>query len=70
MIPLSMVNVGETKLIRRINGQDDTKRFLENLGFAPGSPVTIVSILAGNMIVNVKETRVAIDKKMASRIMV
>lgn len=70
MIPLSMIDIGETKLIRRITGQDETKRFLENLGFVEGSPVTIVSRLSGNMIVNVRETRVAIDKKMASRIMV
>lgn len=70
MIPLSMINIGETKLIQRITGKDETKRFLENLGFVEGSPVTIVSVLSGNMIVNVRETRVAIDKTMASRIMV
>ena len=70
MMPLSMIDIGQTKLIRRISGQDETKRFLENLGFVEGSPVTIVSKLSGNLIVNVRETRVAIDKKMASRIMV
>lgn len=70
MMPLAMVDIGETKLIRRISGQDETKRFLKNLGFVEGSPVTIVSKLSGNLIVNVRETRVAIDKKMASRIMV
>ena len=70
MIPLSMINVGETKLIQRITGKDETRRFLENLGFVEGSPVTVVSMLSGNMIVNVRETRVALDKAMASRIMV
>ena len=70
MMPLSMINIGETKLIQRITGNGETKRFLENLGFVEGSPVTIISMLSGNMIVSVKETRVAIDKTMASRIMV
>ncbi len=70
MIPLSMINVGETKLIQRIIGKDETRRFLENLGFVEGSPVTVISMLSGNMIVSVRETRVAIDKVMASRIMV
>lgn len=70
MMPLSMMNIGETKLIKRINGKDETKHFLENLGFVEGSEVTVVSILAGNMIVTVKESRVAIDKSMANRIMV
>lgn len=70
MMPLSMVNMGETKFIRKINGKDDTKRFLENLGFVEGSPVTVVSEMAGNVIVNVRETRVAIDRAMAMRIMV
>jgi len=70
MMPLSMLNVGETKFILKINGKDETKRFLENLGFTEGSKVSVISLIAGNMIVNVKETRVAIDKTMANRIMV
>lgn len=69
-MPLSMVNIGEKKLVKKINGKDDTKRFLENLGFVEGSEVTVVSEIAGNVIVNVKETRVAIDKAMANRIIV
>ncbi|MBR5614959.1 MAG: ferrous iron transport protein A [Clostridia bacterium] len=70
MMPLTMANTGETRYILKINGRDDTKRFLENLGFVEGSLVTVVSEISGNMIVNVKETRVGIDKAMANRIMV
>lgn len=70
MMPLSMVNVGEKKQVLKINGKDDTQRFLENLGFVQGSEVTVVSEIGGNMIVNIKDTRIAIDKAMANRIMV
>ena len=70
MMPLSMMNIGETKSIVKINGKDDTRRFLENLGFVEGTPVTVVSAIAGNMIVNVKDARVAIDRSMANRIIV
>ncbi len=70
MMPLSMANVGERMQVVRIGGKDDTRRFLENLGFVAGCEVTVIAELAGNMIVNVKNTRVAIDKAMASRIFV
>ena len=70
MMPLTMLRVGDKKRVLRINGKDETKRFLENLGFVEGSEVTVVSEIAGNMIVNVRETRVAIDRAMANRIMV
>lgn len=69
-MPLAMVEIGEKQVIKKINGKDDTKRFLENLGFVVGGEVTVVSQLSGNMIVNVKESRVAISKAMANRIMV
>ena len=69
-MPLSMVNVGETKSIIKINGKDDTRRFLANLGFVEGADVTVVSEISGNLIVNVKDARVAIDRGMANRIMV
>lgn len=69
-MPLTMVNVGEKMLVKRINGKDDTRRFLENLGFVEGTEVSVVSELSGNMIINIKDTRVAINKAMASRIMV
>lgn len=67
-MPLSMLRIGETKRVLKINGKDETKRFLENLGFVEGSEVTVVSEIAGNMIVVIRETRVAIDKTMANRI--
>ena len=70
MMPLSMVNVGEKKQVLKINGKDDTQRFLENLGFVQGSEVTVISEIGGNMIVIIKDTRIAIDKAMANRIMV
>ena len=69
-MPLSMVNIGEKKQVRKINGKDETKKFLANLGFVEGSEITVVSELSGNMIIDVKSSRVAIDKTMANRIMV
>lgn len=70
MMPLSMARMGEPVRIMKINGKDETKRFLNSLGFVIGDNVTVVSQLGGNMIINVKDTRVAIDKSMATRIMV
>ena len=70
MMPLSMVAVGELHIIKRIGGREDTRKFLESLGFVTGGAVTVVSEIAGNMIVNVKESRVAINKDMANKIMV
>lgn len=69
-MPLSMMKIGEKKKIVKITGKDETRRFLENLGFTEGAEVMVVSVIAGNMIVNIKESRVAIDKTMANRIMV
>ncbi len=69
-MPLTMANTGETVLIKSIRGKDDTRRFLENLGFVAGSEVTVVSEMAGNLIVNIKEARVAVSKAMANRIMI
>ena len=70
MMPLTMMNAGEKGTIQRITGNDETRRFLENLGFVEGTPVSVVSTIDGNLIVNVKDSRVAIDKSMANRIMV
>ena len=69
-MPLSMMNIGEQGKVVKINGKDETRRFLENLGFVQGSEVTVVSEISGNMIVDVKDTRVAIDRSMANRIVV
>lgn len=69
-MPLTMASQGEINSIKSIRGKDETKRFLESLGFVIGGNVTVISEMGGNMIVNVKEARVAIGKAMASRIMV
>lgn len=69
-MPLSMVNAGEENVIKRIAGKDETRKFLEGLGFVTGSVVTVISQTGGNMIVNVKNARVAIGRDMASKIMV
>lgn len=69
-MPLTMVKAGEENVIKRIGGKEETRRFLENLGFVAGGVVTVVSETGGNMIVNVKESRVAIGKDMANKIMV
>lgn len=70
MMPLSMVKEGEPNIIKKVGGKEDTRRFLENLGFVVGGTVTVVSEINGNMIVNVKDSRVAIGKDMANKIMV
>ena len=70
MMPLTFANTGEELMIKKIGGNPETKRFLENLGFVVGGSVKIVSELGGNVIVNVKESRVAVSKEMAQRIMV
>lgn len=70
MMPLTMAAIGETNFIKKIVGKDDVRKFLASLGFVEGADVTIVSELAGNVILNVKNTRVALDKVMANRIMV
>ena len=70
MMPLSLAQVGEENTIKRIGGSPEVKRHLENLGFVVGGEVTVVNTLGGNVIVNVKEARVAISKEMAVKIMV
>ena len=67
---LSMVKPGETNTIKKGGGKEETRKFLENLGFVTGGEVTVVSEIEGNLIVNVKDSRVAIGKDMANRIMV
>ena len=65
-----MANVGETNVIKKIGGKEETRRFLENLGFVVGGVVTVISEVGGNIIVNVKDSRVAIGKDMANKILV
>ena len=69
-MPLTMVKEGEASVIKKIGGKEETRRFLENLGFVAGGTVTVISMINGNMIVNVKDSRVAIGKDMANHIMV
>ena len=70
MLPLTMANPGEPVTIKKIGGKEETRKFLESLGFVVGSPVTIVSDIGGNLIVNIKESRVAVSKEMAIKIMI
>lgn len=70
MLPLSMASQGEPVIIKKIGGKQETKKFLETLGFVVGGTVTVVSEINGNMIVNVKDSRVAIGKDMANKITV
>ena len=70
MMPLTMAKAGETVMIRKITGKDDVRQHLAELGFVVDSDVTVVSEIAGNLIVQVKDSRIALDKTMAKRIMV
>lgn len=70
MMPLTLANTGDTNIIKKIGGKPEVKKHLENLGFVTGSEVTVITMLGGNVIVSVKETRVAISKEMAQKIMV
>ncbi len=69
VMPLTLVNAGENVRVKMIRGKDDTRRFLETLGFTEDAEVVVVAELGGNMIINVKGTRVAVSKAMAARIM-
>lgn len=70
MMPLSLTDVGEENTIKKIGGNPEVKKHLENLGFVVGGTVKVISTLGGNVIVNVKEARVAISEEMVRKIMV
>ena len=70
MIPLTLANIDEDYIIRKVGGNPEVKKHLEDIGFVVGSNVKIVNIIGGNVIIIVKEARVAISKEMAQRIMV
>lgn len=70
MIPLTFANINEDNMIKKIGGNPEVKKHLENLGFVAGGNVKIISSLGGNIIVNVKDSRIAISKEMAQKIMV
>ena len=70
MMPLTLANIGEENLIHRVGGNAEVKKHLENLGFVVGGNVSVITAMGGNVIVNVKEARVAISEEMARKIMV
>lgn len=69
-LPLTMLKTGESSLITRVGGKEETRKFLENLGLVVGTPVTVVSEINGNLIVHIMESRVAISREMAAKIYV
>ncbi len=70
MMPLTLANPGEENMIRHIGGSPEMKQHLADMGFVAGGNVKVISTMAGNLIVSVKETRVAISREMAARIMI
>jgi ferrous iron transport protein A len=70
MMPLTFANVGEVNIIKRIGGKPEVKKHLENLGFVVGGSVSVITQTGGNVIVNVKEARVAVSSEMAQKIMI
>jgi len=70
MMPLAMIEEGTTASIKRVAGKEEVRRHLESMGFVPGTDITVISVNGGNVIVNVKESRVAISKEMANKIMI
>jgi len=70
MMPLTMAKTGEENLIKKIGGKAETRQFLENLGFVVGGTITVISENGGNVIVNVKDSRVAVSRELANKIMV
>lgn len=69
-MPLTLANIGEQNTIKRIGGKPEVKKHLENLGFVVGGNVTVITTMGGNVIVNVKEARIAISEEMAQKVMV
>ena len=70
MVPLDLVDIGKESVIKKVGGSPDVKNHLEDLGFTAGGLVTVVSAMGGNVIVKVKESRIAISREMARRIMI
>lgn len=70
MMPLTLAEIGEENIIKRIGGKQEVRSHLENLGFVVGGAVTVINTVGGNVIVNVKESRIAIGREMAQKIMI
>lgn len=69
-MPITLAEVGQEKIIKKIGGRQEIRAHLEDLGFVVGSAVTVINAIGGNVIVNVKESRIAISKEMAQKIMI
>jgi ferrous iron transport protein A len=70
MMPLTMAKIGEENRIKKVGGKEETRQFLAGLGFIPGTSVKIITAIGGNVIVGVKQSRVALSREMAAKIMV
>ena len=70
MMPLTLAEIGKENIVKRIIGKQQVKAHLEDLGFVVGSPITVINTIGGNVIVNIKESRIAISREMAQKIMV
>lgn len=70
MMPLTLTEIGKENIVKRITGKQQVKSHLEDLGFVVGSPITVINTIGGNVIVNIKESRIAISREMAQKIMV
>lgn len=70
MMPLTFADIGEENIIKKIGGKQEVRTYLENLGFNVGGVVTVINTIGGNVIVKVKESRIAISREMAQKIMV
>ena len=70
MMPILFADIGEENIIRKVGGNPEVKKHLESLGFVPGGTATVISTIGGNVIVNVKESRVAVSREMAQKIMI
>lgn len=69
-MPLTLAKTGEEVIVQRVGGKEDTRLYLESMGFVPGTKVTVVSEIQGNLIIMVRETRIALGKDLANKIMV
>ena len=70
MMPLTYAKPGEESIVKKVGGNPEVRRHLENLGFTPGGSVTLISTIGGKVIVKVKESRIALDEDMARKVMV
>ena len=70
MMPLNLAEIGEPQIIKRIGGSPDVKKHLEDMGFVPGAVINVISAINGNLIVSVKDCKVALDKELAMKIMI